>query len=240
VKVPKAAPGEGPKKDRDNFSYWSIAGGEKHTAYVAGPAAWVIAHPSDKGSKPCLEWMTGSALPCRFCALHKCPVEVGYVPVYREVDWRPMLVIVYRTEREWIDPLELHTRVTVGREKEKGAALWVRPCLNQEPRFASTLPYRKCAVDIDHSLLTLWKMPELVAWLHTARPSDTAVSLPVPTSPPPEVMHSLEGDTAVRPGPYEPDPLTTDDVFATTVNRIKEKASKWGPKPSKNGTHASE
>lgn len=184
MKLPQASPEEGPKKDCDHFSNWKgIKGGERHTAYIAGPTQKFWMHTSDKGSKPCLELMTKKALPCRYCAALKEPVRVGYVPVYREVDFAPKLVIVYEGEFGEIDKLKTHTRVTIGREHEKGAALWVRVCLNQEPRFRAAFAFREFAQDAGESCLRLWDIPELEAWLRFGRVSDTAVSPPPPPAP---------------------------------------------------------
>lgn len=177
MRVPNAAPGEGPKKLRDHFTHWSIGGGERHHAYIAGPTKWVIGHPSDKGSKPCLLWMTGGALPCRFCALSKDPCQLGYVPVYRATDWKPLCVIVREDERQWLDDMKLHTRVLIARERDQGAALYIRPCVDQDPRYTSTVDYRQLPQEMDDSCLILWKMPELVSWLRCASVSDNAASL---------------------------------------------------------------
>lgn len=214
MRVPRSSPGEGPKKIRDHFPHWKIAGGEKHFAYTAGPVLWVIGHPSDKGTKPCTDWMTNGAVPCRLCALHKEPCEVGYVPVYRASDWRPLCVIVYDDERQWVDDLELHTRVQIGREREKGARLFVRPCVDQEPRFNSTVDYRRFPQEVDDSCLVMWKMPELVSWLRCRTPADNAVSL------------SLDAESvpaAVVPRPVA-DRIAAAPAVDDAVDRLRKRA----------------
>lgn len=235
MKLPQAAPGEGVKVEYEHFCNWTVKGGERHTAYLAGDAQWFVAHPSDRGTKPCTHWMTSATVPCRFCALHKTPQTIGYVPVWREVDWRPMLVIVYEEEREHIEHLELHDRVQIGREKELGARIWVRKCMNQEPRFNTTVARRKCKQDITRALLTIWKMPELVAWFSCRAVSDTAVSLdksaPVPPAPVPpaeaQIYTPPAGDGAAQAADY-----------TGVVNRIKDRTR--GLKPSANGRHDKE
>jgi hypothetical protein len=208
MRVPNAAPGEGPKKTRDHFPHWSIGGGERHLAYIAGPTKWVIGHPSDKGSKPCLLWMTKQTLPCRFCALDKEPCVLGYVPVYRATDWKPLCVIVREDERQWLDDIKLHTRVQIAREREQGAGLFIRPVLDQEPRFASTVDYRRFPQEMDDSCLVLWKMPELVSYLRCGAPSDTPVSL------------SLDA-TAEEPKKEDPPEEKTATEPPVGVNRLK-------------------
>lgn len=233
--LPNAGPEEGPVKVRDYFSHWSIGGGEKHHAYVAGPTRWIIGHPSDKGSKPCLTWLTRNKLPCRFCAMHKEPCHLGYLPVYRAVDWRPKCVIVRKDEREWTDKLTTHMRILIGREREEGAPLYVRPCLDQSPVFSSTIDYRQHAQDCQDSMLTFWKMPEVVAYLKFGPASDNAVSLekPKPVTSQGEEFSGMTSAAAQKYSP--PGAVDADTTFGTVMNRLKDKASVLDVKPSKNG-----
>lgn len=176
MKIPNATPGEGARYAHDHFNNWSVKPGERHFAWYAGGAQWFVCHPSDRGTKPCLHWMTKGKLGCRFCGINKVPCQLGYAPMWRAVDIRPLFVIVYEEEREWIEKLELHDRVQIGREKDAGARIWVRVSVDQEPKFQTTLLRRTVKQDITASLLRLWRMPELVAWLTGS--SDNAVSLP--------------------------------------------------------------
>lgn len=237
MELPNAAPEEGPVKVCDYFSHWSIGGGEKHHAYVAGPTRWIIGHPSDKGSKPCLTWMTKGKLPCRFCHMHKEPCHLGYLPIYRAVDWRPKIVIVRKDEREWTDKLATHMRILIGREREEGAPLYVRPCLDQSPAFASTIDYRQHAQDCQDSMLTFWKMPELVAWLKCGTPSDNAVSLnkPEALTSQGEKFGAMTAAAAQKNTPA--DPTDANEALVAAVRRAKDRMSVIDVKPSKNGTH---
>lgn len=235
MRLPNAAPEEGARFDYDHFNNWQVKGGERHFAYYAGGAQWFIAHPSDRGTKPCLCWMTKNALSCRFCAANKCPVNLGYVPLWRAIDWRPLLVIVYQEEREWIDKLQLHDRVQLGREKESGARIWVRRCLDQEPRFSTTLARRMVTQDITPSLLRLWKLADLNAWLNSQ--SDNALSQPQPApvksdGKPFDAMHRA---AAERVANKEEPPKGTGEVFDVITERMKNKTRDL--KPSKNGKH---
>jgi len=182
---------------------------------------WVIGHPSDKGTKPCTDWMTESALPCRLCAMHKVPCELGYVPVYRASDWRPLCVIVYDDERQWIDGFETHQRVQIGREREKGARLFVRPCIEQEPRFTSTIDYRRFPQEVDDSCLVMWKMPELVQWLRCRTVSDNELSLSL--------------DAAPAPAAVVPDPIAERMSAAPAVDAGLSRALKRAKAAEKNG-----
>jgi len=235
MRIPEAGPEEGPKKTRDHFPHWSIAGGERHTAYIAGPTKWIIGHPSDKGSKPCLTWMTKGALPCRFCGLHKEPCQLGYVPVYRASDWKPLCVIVRADERQWLDAVTLHQRVTIARERGDGAPLYIRPCLESEPRYSSTVDYRGYPQEMDHSCLTLWKMPELIAWLLNRVPSDIALSLDAGERP---ASHSPADPSTSEPGvkPYTaPDPLDGCGDVDASLDRALRRAKQR--EAERNGQH---
>lgn len=209
MKMKKAAPEEGPKKTRDHFHHWKgIAGGEKHHAFLAGEVHWIVGHPSDKGSKPCLLWATDNALPCRFCAMGLEPCQLGYVPVYRATDYKTLFVIVYKEEREWMEQLEVHDRIVIGREKGLGARLFVRKSPVQEPEFSTTIDYRKCAQSIEDDLLVTWGLPELTAYLRCA-PSDNAVSQ-TPTKEPPvksngEPFGAMHESAAKKYGGHDPD-----------------------------------
>jgi len=225
VKIPQCTPGEGRKDDHIGFSYWrGITGGQKHFAYVAGAPVWLICHPSDKGTKPCLHWMTKGALPCRFCHASKMPQEGGYLPVWAAVNWSPKLLFLYGDEREHVEKLELHNRVIVGREVGKGERLYVRLAMNQEPTFDTTDPRKKVSRDITHSLLLMWKLPELVEWL--ARASDNALSpTPVPLKSDGkefDPMHQAAAKRATAKGAT--DGAATDD-YTKIVNRVKDKTA---------------
>lgn len=237
MRMPKAAPGEGPKKTGDKFVHWKgIAGGQRHFAYIAGPCHWVIGHPSDLGSKPCLTWATKSALPCRFCFAGKCPCEFGYLPVYRAQDYKPMFVIVYSEEREWVEQCKLHKRVQIGREYEAGARLWVRLATNQEPEFQTTLPYRKCAQELEDSLLAVWGMPELVAFLKCGT-SDNALSLakPEPLTSTGEKFGPMTKAAAQKYAPPDDD----QRLVGGSVDAIQQRLAMNSEtlKPSSNGHH---
>ena len=235
MKLPNAAPGEGRQSDRDHWNNWEVAGGQKHHAYYAGGTQWFVAHPSDKGTKPCLEWMTGGKLPCRWCHAAKVPQQIGYVPVFRAVDYRPLFVIVYQEEREWIEMLRLHDRVQVGRESERGARIWVRVCLDQTPAFTTTLARRMVEADITQSLLTLWKLPDLTAWLTTT--SDNPVSIPLKapeTSKTQTTTIKIRDECEQYTGPLA-GLAETEELYEVLKERIIERTKQ--NKPSANGKH---
>lgn len=235
VKLPQCSPGEGRKDDHIRFDYWrGITGGQKHSGYLAGPAKWFLCHPSDKGTKPCLHWMTKGELTCRFCGAAKMPEEGGYVPVWNAVNWAPKILFVYGDEREHVEKLELHQKLLIGREPGRGERVYVRLAMNQEPLFNTTDPRKKIARDITPSLLLMWKLPELVAWL--ARSNDNALSQrPAPTTSDGKPFGPMTKAAAERYGDQDAPAGGSDDVFGAAVDRAKNRMS--NPRPSRNGKH---
>lgn len=174
----KATPGEGAGSGHVHFRYVGTDPGDRWFAWVAGPAYWLLGHPSSR-SKPCLDWLTEKALPCAICSPLKPPVMMGYLPLYRQIDGAPVMVVVYETVREKVDALKLHKRVQVGRELGEADSVWVSLALEQNPRFQTTLKQREQPADVTETLLRMWKMPELVNWYRCQTPqSDNPVSLP--------------------------------------------------------------
>jgi hypothetical protein len=176
--LPNAAPGEGPVRAYTHFRYVGTPTGGRWNAWVAGPCQWFIAHTKGK-SKPCLEKMTKGVLSCPRCAQVAQPQMIGYLPLYRQVDAANVLVIVYELERPFVDVLETHQRVQIGREDEQSDSVWVRAALSPEPKWQTTQPERKVAADCTETLLRMWAIPELTQWYRECcQPSDNAMSLP--------------------------------------------------------------
>jgi hypothetical protein len=238
VRIPQASPDQGPRKDCDHFSNWKgIKGGEKHTAYIAGPTQWVWMHTSDKGSKPCLYLLTNNTLPCKWCSAHDEPVIVGYQPVFREADSKAFSVIFYSEMKPALDALEFLDKVVIGREREKGSALWVRKCMSQDPPFVASAPYREREQDVGDSLLRQWGVPELSVWLKCGAVSDNAVSL--------DKIASSEVRAEEPADAHKPDaqPYTAPDAPAdarlTDYPAMAARLTKGEgvPEPSPNGRH---
>lgn len=231
----QAGPGEGPSRGRAYFRYVGTVPGRKWCAYIAGPCQWYVCHTKGK-SKPCLEWMTDGALPCKLCASTARPMVIGYQPLYRQVDSAPVMVIVYEDVRHVVDALRLHERVEIERQGQQGDAVSVTRLLTQEPRFQTTLPERRERADITDVLLALWSLPDLTHWYRCRRPaSDNAVSLatdPGVTSTG-EPFGPMTKAAAEKYGSDDDGPMSgaLDDVIR---NRL---ALAAGKKPATNGKH---
>lgn len=236
-----ASPGEGGRNLHVHFRYVSVAPGKSWFAHVAGPAQWFITHTSER-TKPCLSWITSGALHCPLCGRAKEPQMLGYLPLYRSTDGCPVLVVVYEDQREFVDEFNLHDRVQVGRESEKGDAVYARKALSQEPKYKSTLAVRMLPADITDTLLMMWKIPELKEWAkQQPKVSDTAVSLP------PGVVLDSAGkpfgpmyqNAAKRAGFTPVREETLDKAYDATTNKLRKKAAGLPPSTNGNGHHDS-
>lgn len=146
-----------------HFHYCSTEPGKKWHAWVAGPSMWFFSHPS-KRSKPCLKVLTSGKLDCPRCASDVVPQWLGYLPLYREVDARPVMIVLHEYTREQVEKLRLHERVIVGREDSQSDGVYVTPALTHNPVFQSTLKERLKDADLSETLLRVWNIPELTQW----------------------------------------------------------------------------
>lgn len=236
MRLPQATPGEGGKRSNcEHWSYWEIGGGEKHFAYIAGPTQWFVVHPSSR-TKPCLTWMTTGSIACARCAQEKPTDECGYVPVWRGVDWRPLFVVVFGSEREWIDQFALHQRIIIGREKGVGARVWVRTAIDQEPKFNTTVARRREPQDITDSLLTIWNIPELRAWCNSRLGvSDIPVSLGPQRTTSSNEDAPATGRKDAAPSYARPGDGAMLSGTDEAVNRLLQHARKFGGEEMPNG-----
>jgi hypothetical protein len=145
--------------------------------------------------------VTGGELECPVCTALNVPEEVGYQPLYRQNDGKPVMVIVHEYSREQIDPLTFHQRVVVGRGESITDAVFILPALVKEPRYHSRLPERNREADLTDTLLRLWRIPELTAWHERNAPkSDNALSV---TPPPRPLRAPLHGPPPAEKSPLE-------------------------------------
>lgn len=237
--IPKIPPGWGGKGSYVHFSYTGTRCGHKWNAWVAGPAVWVIAHTKGR-SKPCLHAMTGGVLPCPRCAQIEPPQQIGYQPLYRGTDGKPVLVIVYEDEQQYTDSFGLHQMVVVGREQEQSDPTFIRAS-TQSTRYQSTLAQRMVSADCTESLLAMWAIPEWTLWCRSSAPR-TNREAPTPVVETPlksdGTEYSQHMQAAARrwtppPEPYvAPDPDYIQAALDRAVLRGAQGAPKNGkPKP---------
>lgn len=230
----KAAPGEGAKKARTHFGYVSTTPGKSWFGWIAGPCYWCVCHTAG-ASKPCLDWMTRGEIACPRCAQPKPPEEIGYQPLYRDVDGRPVMVIVHNYSREQVDALKFRQFVTVARGTDSADPVMVSGVPGKQTWYHSTLPERQQHADLTETLLRVWGIQELCAW--HAQQSDTALSLtPGVAVKDDGHPYSPEMQAAARRAGAE---VTTDQQavaeYDAIIDRLKQKFPP--PQPSGNGKH---
>lgn len=148
----------------EQFRYVKTPGGAKAWAgWVAAKPYWCKAHTSDKGSKPCLKWITNGALPCPRCSPTNKPTRIAYVAIYRESDLHPGLVVCHESTEDLLVELHYGLYVMVQRELGDTSSVAVRRAMAQKP-FSSRKSSRQREADLTLSLLTMWKITELTSW----------------------------------------------------------------------------
>lgn len=208
-------------------------------AWSAGPCHWYQCHTKGK-TKPCLHEMCSGELSCPLCEAGQGVEPIGYQPLYREVDAKPVMVIVHEYTREVVDAIQLHKRVTVGRAAEQSDGVYVVPALKVDPKYYSTLSERMKPADLTESLLKIWKIPELIEWY---RQTHGRTSTPAP-APAASKKTPLKSDgkpfskftrRAAEIAAEGNEPLGSDEVFKTVNENINERYRKANPQL--NGKH---
>lgn len=164
------------RRKRRHFSYEATRANQKWTAYIAGKTWWTWVHGT-KRSKPCAAEISGGELSCEYCRQKLAPIVKGYVPLYRESDYKCVCTCLYEEQRDVIDDLPLHVRVIVGRERKESDPIFVMRHLMPTPLFLA--PNAECEVtaDVTSSVLSLWGDRDLIEWYRvTHGASDNVVS----------------------------------------------------------------
>lgn len=233
--LPTKPPGGGGQTPRVHFTYVGTAKGARWNAWCAGPCHWFDCHTKGR-TKPCLAAISGGALDCPRCTPLDPIDEIGYQPLYREIDARPVMVIVHEHSREQVDSLALHNRVLVGREEEASAAVWITHALKRTPLYTSSLPYLMRPADLTETLLRVWNLPVLTEWYRKNVPQ---------TAPAPTVKVKPKKSDGKPFGPMTEKAAEkysardTDGQVQEEYDVIRErlKANAGNLKPSTNGNH---
>lgn len=235
----KGTPGRGGRERRDSFSYCSVPHGAKGSfnGWLAGDPYWCEeAHEHTErqpGTKPCLHWMTDGQLRCPRCRVGAKLTCVGWVPLYRELDHGPVVVIVHETAADLLTGLRYPDYVLVGRAGAHDS-VFVRKSDNALS-FKTTNEARKRPVDITHDLLQMWRLPELEEWLRSrpqAAPAEKGGAEPVLKSDG-QPFGPMHRKAAGRYAAVDA-PKTADDAYDAIAARLAQTAGI--PAPSKNGT----
>lgn len=230
----KGTPGKGVCVKPDSFSYTPVHHGLKNTfgAWLAGDPYWALAHEHTKatpGTKPCLEWLTDGAVPCPRCRPQVRPVWIGWVPLYREIDHKPIMVIVHESVMDLLAGLGYPTHVLVGRVDENSSVFVKRS--DNAVSFATGNQQRKCAVDITADLLTMWGIPALERWLLDQRRPAAGPALKSTGEP----FSAMTAAAAERYGDQGGAAKLADDEYRAVQNRVMEHMGNVDAQ--KNGKH---
>jgi hypothetical protein len=213
----KAPPGERTAARPIYFGYVQTPKNSQWEAYVAGPAWWGMCHYAGK-TKPCLHWVSDGALECPMCASVKPPEMVGYLPVWRAIDGRPVMVLVHEITREVVDSHGLHVRVLVGRGVDKTDGCYVIRAIKPGIAFSTTMAEKLRPADVTHSLLTMWRLPTLTAWYHAQHGIPDGGC----TTPPARTPSVPVARPDVAPLPSMPADGPTDDALARLLRRARQ------------------
>lgn len=159
----KAPPGEVTKRAGVHFVYVPTSAGKPWKAYIAGPCWWLYGHCKGK-TRPCLDWLTHGTIPCDHCTRGGTAEIVGYQPLWRESDTKPVCVIVHNDSRENVDSFHRPQGVMICRENGIGDGVYFRRPMQPLAPFQATMPEKLCDADITESCLRMWKIPALVTW----------------------------------------------------------------------------
>ena len=179
-------PGGGGRRSHVHFAYVTTPRGAKWYAHMAGPIHWFTCHEM-KRTKPCLHVISDGELTCQWCGAEVATRVMGYVPLYRELDGKPVMVLVYEDAREELDRRRLHERVLVGRGPDCNDTVYILRSTSQEPSYQSRLPERLRPADLTRTLLVIWRLPELSQWYRVTE----GIEVPEPKSKPSEKARDM-------------------------------------------------
>ena len=181
-----------------HWNYASTPNGPKGHwfGYLWGVPYEVECHGKER-SKPCLRILTGGELSCFKCEQGLLPKRQAYVPVVRESDGKPCMVIVQECGFDFFRGLHWKCRVLISRGPAADDSAIVSRATDQR-EWRTSLRGLERQANLTRTLLTVWKLPELVAWMNrTQRPSDSPVSLPAPAPAAAPVPDDDPGDDAI-------------------------------------------
>jgi hypothetical protein len=157
----KANPHEG-GATRIHWAYRATARGESWHGYLWGEVFGIIAHRARR-TLPCLRWMTDGALPCESCERMTETYWRGYVPIVRESDGRPCLVVIGPAAMQFVERCKYRDRVIVSRGRDATDSVTVQRAPVQRA-WHTSLDGLKRPAELAETLLRLWAIPPLTEW----------------------------------------------------------------------------
>lgn len=157
-------PERGRKLNAGTFwRHWTIKRGQKEEAYATATAHWYECHTAHGRTQPCLKEVTNGALHCPRC--HEPTETMGYVPLWRALDVRPMFVLVHFDQFEQVAKLRRGQPVWAWRDDHPTAGVTVVRRTDDTTKFLKLdTPALVGAIDLEPTLLKIWRLPALEAW----------------------------------------------------------------------------
>lgn len=239
----KGTPGRGAGSQFETFSYTPVGYGLKgaFAAYLAGEPYWCDeAHEYHKAmgpTQPCQHWITSGELDCPRCRKQPAVKKIAWVPLWREQDGQPILVIVHDSAADLLAGLRYPDCVLVGRVSGT-SSVFVRKSDNGLS-FKTENEARKRPVQIASQLVRLWRMPDLEAWLKRGakgkgEPEQRAEVEPVKSDGKP--FGAMTRAAALLYG--DGDQGGASDVYADALREAVKRGTK--PGTNGNGKHSAE
>lgn len=137
--------------------------GSQFNGHVAGPCIGVEVHCGSQ-SKPCLKFYLGSSVECPGCKNNQRRGWLGYQPLYRWLDGKPVVAWFHEDQQDRLDVLKHGDHVLVGREDADNAGNWIRK--EKGPAFTTRLPVREVDADISDWLPTIFRLKGVLTGEH--------------------------------------------------------------------------
>ena len=221
----KANPHEG-GASRIHWAYRPTARGESWHGYIWGDVWGIIAHRARR-TVPCLRWITDDAIPCESCERMVETYWRGYVPVVRESDGRPCLVVVGPAAMQFLDRCRYRDRIIVSRGRDVTDSVTVQRAPVQRV-WHTSLDGLKRPAELADTLLRLWAIPALTAWYMSRGVAGATASDegPIPAAEGAATGRGVAGAAASAEGP-----IPAADAVRSLLARVREQQR------IPNGTH---
>lgn len=233
--IRKNTPGGGGGSRTDSFSYVHTGVDQPWFGWLAGEVVWVKAHLSKGPTKICVRWATDGAVPCQRCGPKSTVEDIGYVPIYRESDGAPVLVICYDTAYDFLSLVKPHQYVRVSREGASTERVTVQAALSKKP-YKTSLKRRQVAVDISDLLVRLWNVTEYTQWYAVQPGNSPSVVGPVARVPAAPPVADLTAGIGVPIDATETDVLAAERERLARLARAYERGTEEQKRIS-NGKH---
>lgn len=224
---PRESPPGGEARRRAlHFGYVPTAANEQWHAFIAGKPRWLYCHCKGK-TKPCVHAITGGELHCELCNPMNPAESTGFLPLWREIDWKPVFVIVHEPVREAVSGFSHRARVLIGRGGGSTDGVYVISPLKKGSYLSSTDPQKMAEQDVFPSLVRIWKHPGLIEWHARDTGRETGGCITPPEKP--DVLPITPRIT--MPVDSDHDTAGINDAFVRAVRRGSLSNGKHDPLP---------